>query len=289
LIDGNLIRLQTYEYNGDTFHHRAFMKTGDVADLPQLTFRNNVIAITDVNHGSYSSLQETWAVTVHSSNNYYLNLSDTPLPSNYPMPPAGWTVLQGQAARDYWALSRDTWIANHDGSEPLLPSHAGSDKLFGLDGNDVLDGGQGNDSLYGGLGSDFIDGSEGNDLIFGEAGGDFQRGGAGGDYMEGGAGNDDLLGNEGVDLLNGGLDEDDLWGGADTDVFRFAVMDQKTDVVHDFIVGQDRVSVTTGVSIDSVIASAFTTAGGSTLINVGDNTWHILDNVTGINAAWFDI
>jgi hypothetical protein len=122
LIDGNLIRLQTYEYNGDTFHHRAFMKTGDVADLPQLTFRNNVIAITDVNHGSYSSLQETWAVTVHSSNNYYLNLSDTPLPSNYPMPPAGWTVLQGQAARDYWAFSRDTWIANHVGSEPLLPS-----------------------------------------------------------------------------------------------------------------------------------------------------------------------
>jgi Ca2+-binding RTX toxin-like protein len=139
------------------------------------------------------------------------------------------------------------------------------------------------------LGSDFIDGSAGNDLIFGEAGGDFQRGGAGGDYMDGGAGNDDLLGNEGVDLLNGGLGEDDLWGGADTDVFRFAVMDQKTDVVHDFMVGQDRVSVTTGVSINSIIASAFTTAGGSTLINVGDNTWHILDNVTGINSGWFDV
>ena len=35
------------------------------------------------------------------SGNYYLNLSDTPFPSNYPLPPKGFTILQGQAARDF--------------------------------------------------------------------------------------------------------------------------------------------------------------------------------------------
>jgi Ca2+-binding RTX toxin-like protein len=155
-------------------------------------------------------------------------------------------------------------------------------------GNDVLDGDRGNDVLHGGDGSDFMDGSDGNDLMFGEAAGDFMRGGAGGDYMEGGAGDDDLYGNEGGDLLNGGLGSDDLWGGAGVDVFRFAATDQKTDVVHDFTVGEDRLSVTTGVSIDAVIASAITTAGGSTIINVGNSTFHIIDNVTGINHGWFE-
>ena len=37
------------------------------------------------------------------------------------MPGAGWTVLQGQAARDYWEDARDEWIDEQDGGAVAAP------------------------------------------------------------------------------------------------------------------------------------------------------------------------
>jgi hypothetical protein len=123
ILDGVLMRMKEYLYEGE-MTHESFIKTDSAtsgAVTPHLQYFNCVIAIEDVTHHSYRSLADAWKYQTAASGNYYLNLSDTPLPSNYPMPPAGWTVLQGQAARDYWNNARDTWIANHDGSDPPPP------------------------------------------------------------------------------------------------------------------------------------------------------------------------
>ncbi|MBO9502974.1 hypothetical protein J7346_14795, partial [Brevundimonas sp. A19_0] len=53
--------------------------------------------------------------------------------------------------------------------------------LFGLGGNDELQGGSGSDWLEGGAGDDFIDAGAGDDIIWGGAGADFIRSGAGAD------------------------------------------------------------------------------------------------------------
>ena len=123
-LDGVLLRLKPFLYEGE-MTHSAFIKTDSATPgtvTPHLRFTNNVIAIEDVNHHSYRSMLDAWAHTVQSSGNFFLNLSDSPLPSDYPKPPAGWTVLQGQAARDYWQNARAEWISNHaDGSSPSTP------------------------------------------------------------------------------------------------------------------------------------------------------------------------
>jgi hypothetical protein len=135
-LDGVLMRLTPFVYEG-MYTHASFVKTDSATPntvTPNLRFINNVIAIEDVNHRSYRSVSDAWEKqTADSTGNYYLNLSDTPLPADYPMPPAGWTVLQGQAARDYWNEARSTWIANHQGTDGT-PSD-GNAPTLDLDGS----------------------------------------------------------------------------------------------------------------------------------------------------------
>lgn len=122
-LDGVLMRMKSYVYEGE-LTHSAFIKTDSAtlgAVTPQLRFINNVFALEDVNHHSYRSMFDAWSHTIESRGNYFLNLSDTPLPAGYPTPPAGWTVLQGQAARDYWQNARASWITTHSGGSALPP------------------------------------------------------------------------------------------------------------------------------------------------------------------------
>ena len=191
LIDGVLLRLQSSLYEGE-MTHSAFIKTDSATDgtvTPNLRFVNNVFALEDVNHHSYRSMEDAWANTIESKNNYFLNLSDDPLPSDYPMPPSGWTVLQGQAARDYWAQARDGWISRHTGDTDLVAG-SGNDNLTGSGGNDSLDGFGGNDIVTGGAGNDLIDGGSGNDSLHGSGGNDNLTGGSGNDLIDGGADGD---------------------------------------------------------------------------------------------------
>lgn len=106
----------------------------------------------------------------------------------------------------------------------------GNDVLFGLGGNDHLDGGLGKDRLYGGAGNDVLDGGWGDDQLFGGADNDTLNGGdendtlegnAGQDTLNGGAGNDILIGGGDVDFLDGGDGNDQLKGGAGVDVYKF--------------------------------------------------------------------
>ncbi len=75
----------------------------------------------------------------------------------------------------------------------------GSNRIYGLDGND---------NLSGGLQADRLEGDNGNDTLSGDAGADSLLGGADNDTLTGGAGNDTLDGGTGNDLLNDAVGND---------------------------------------------------------------------------------
>jgi Ca2+-binding RTX toxin-like protein len=201
-VENTFIRLQSYLVNGEMSHGSIFkMNTDAPGTSPDLRIINSVFAIDDVTHNGLARLKLAWENVVESHGNVFLNLSDTPLPSNYPLPPAGFTILQGQAARDYWEKVEAAWLANHDGVGdldvtplPPLPGQApdptsdpapmptpipdpsstpppenrivgtsGIDKLFGTEGTDQILANAGSDFLYGRGGSDQLTGGAGKD------------------------------------------------------------------------------------------------------------------------------
>jgi hypothetical protein len=148
------------------------------------------------------------------------------------------------------------------------------DFLYGLEGNDRLDGGLGADKMFGGLGNDtfVVDNvgdqtvelsGEGADRVLsslswtladnienltltgdqsvdgvGNELNNLLTGNAANNRLEGGLGNDILVGGDGNDILIGGVGADILTGGGGADRFLFAVSSDlkvnKTDTVMDF-------------------------------------------------------
>lgn len=109
----------------------------------------------------------------------------------------------------------------------------------GTNRNDLLRGSQFNDRLRGRSGNDRLQGNTGNDLLDGEAGNDRLFGGKGRDLLRGGAGNDRMVGNTGNDILVGGVGQDTLSGGEGKDRLVFNTLNQGTDRIQGFAVGQD--------------------------------------------------
>lgn len=207
------MRNQSYLYEGEMTHGTPFkMDTGEAELAPDLRIFNSIIAIEDVNHLGYARLKLAWESVVESSGNVFLNLSDTPLPSNYPMPPAGFTVLQGQQARDYWEAAEALWRDNHDGSSfadvTPLPPLPGATTVTppppppptteptpseptpitptptptpAPTAGSTINGTKNADTLIGTAGNDVISGSYGADILNGKGGSDTLTGGNGGD------------------------------------------------------------------------------------------------------------
>lgn len=205
-LQNTFIRMETYLVNGEMSHGSPFKaNTAAPATTPDIRIINSVIAIEDVTHNGYARLKLAWENVVESSGNVFLNLSDTPLPSNYPMPPAGFTILQGQAARDYWEKVEAAWLANHDGNgdvavtplpplpgqspapapeptpEPTpapapapepSPTPTTTNKIVGTSGTDKLIGTAGSDQILANAGADYLYGKGGSDQLTGGAGKD---------------------------------------------------------------------------------------------------------------------
>lgn len=76
-----------------------------------------------------------------------------------------------------------------------------TNRIFGLDGSDLLKGGALDDQIDGGTGDDRIYGMTGNDTLLGGIGIDYLWGADGNDVLDGGVGNDLMDGGRGDDLF----------------------------------------------------------------------------------------
>jgi Ca2+-binding RTX toxin-like protein len=163
------------------------------------------------------------------------------------------------------------WAINGADVDPLATALAGSDTLnasdtpgnvlYGLDGNDLLNGGASNDELYGGAGDNTILGNGGNDILdasdssgsntlFGGDGQDYIAGGLGFDRVNGNVGADTIIGQSSVgdwlsggqnddvidasassgnNLINGNMGNDTIYGGSGADTLRGG---QNDDVIY---------------------------------------------------------
>ena len=183
-FDNVLIRMEEYLFKGEETHQSPFKVTGV---SPGMKIYDSVIAIENVNHVGQERLKLAWEKTIDASGNYFLNLSDEPLPKGYPLPPKGFTVLQGEAARAFWEDARSDWIAEHTGIEPAPEgTHVGGDAADTLKGSlddDVMLGGGGDDFLLALSGDDVVRGQNGDDILIGRVGADVLVGGLGKDLF----------------------------------------------------------------------------------------------------------
>lgn len=116
------------------------------------------------------------------------------------------------------AATTDRYWGNDENEE--INGHNGNDIIGGLGGNDLIDAGAGDDLVFGGDGNDVIRGGSGEDRLLGGSGDDQLFGGLEDDMLYGGQGSDTLFGDIGDDVLSG--DADDLLYGEDgADVLRF--------------------------------------------------------------------
>jgi Ca2+-binding RTX toxin-like protein len=99
-----------------------------------------------------------------------------------------------------------------------LTGDSRANRLFGLGGNDIIDGRAGDDVIVGGQDHDNLRGGDGNDNISGDDGDDTIRGDNGNDVLGGGAGVDNISGDSGDDMLSGADDNDTLDGGVGKDI-----------------------------------------------------------------------
>lgn len=104
------------------------------------------------------------------------------------------------------------------GCSHLEPPCSQGSFLFGLEGDDSLQGSTADDWIFGGEGNDEIMGADGNDKLFGGSRKDLLQGGFGGDFLYSGPGNDELYSGPGDDVLIGGKGSDyfDCGNGYDT-------------------------------------------------------------------------
>lgn len=107
----------------------------------------------------------------------------------------------------FTATNKDDWIYGMQGN----------DTIDGGDGKSYIYGGVGNDTLYGGKDADVLHGDLGNDILYGNAGDDTLYGGEGNDTLYGGDGKNILYGDAGDDYIYGGIGIDTIYGGVGND------------------------------------------------------------------------
>lgn len=210
----------------------------------------------------------------------------------------GWIADAGVALQN--ALKTDGFVfkggAGDDNFAPhidMVPAY-GTNILRGRGGDDTLVGGLGDDRISGGNGDDTLSDFGGQNVLFGRAGndtikfGDYSdesqgRGGKGDDTLISGAGDDWLFGGKGDDVLHGGSGDNHLRGGKGDDMFVFDQSDRGTNVISDFVDGQDML-VMQGINGFTEIEVLDTDAGS--IVSWGGNSEVLLQ---GVAAELIDV
>lgn len=107
ILENLLMRMELFSYKGRVTHGAMF-KVEDTS--PGLIIRNSVFAISDVDHAGQRRMKIAWGKVREASGNVLLNLTDTSLPPDYPLPPDGFEILEGAEARAYWERAAADWI-----------------------------------------------------------------------------------------------------------------------------------------------------------------------------------
>jgi Ca2+-binding RTX toxin-like protein len=127
-----------------------------------------------------------------------------------------------------------------DSADSINGYTAGSNRIYGLGGNDALTGYERDDLLDGGTGNDTLIGGDGNDNLLGGDGNDSLTGGIGNDTLIGGIGSDTMIGSQGSDTYilalgagNDTINDSDV-STTDVDIVKF------TDVPSTAVTSLDR-------------------------------------------------
>jgi hypothetical protein len=159
----------------------------------------------------------------------------------------------------------------------ILVGTSSSDKILGLEGNDLIFGAEEADQLLGNSGADTIYGHQGNDLIHGGSEADLLFGGQGDDVIFGDAGNDTIYGNKGTDILIGGEGEDLFVLEIGSGNFNITA----TDLIFDFNVAEDQIELKDGLTFEDLSLEG-TPAGDTAIIDI--NSGEILALLQGVNS-----
>ena len=196
-----------------------------------------IVSATGVDLGEYTREGTTYVI-------FDTSQDSQPAPSSPPQPIASTQAtpyhdkLYGSLFGDrLFGLGGNDTIDGGDGDDDIS-GDGGGDSLFGGNGSDILAGGNNNDTLFGGRGADFLNGGNNQDKLIGDAGQDTLVGGADNDRLEGGEGNDIL---NGIDPSNSQVqlgEQDTLVGGEGADLF---ILGDENKVYYD-----DRNSATEG-------------------------------------------
>lgn len=153
-----------------------------------------------------------------------------------------------------------TWTGTAASEHVIAYSNNGPVEMYGMGGNDILQGGNSADTL---------DGGAGDDLLMGRFGADQLIGGAGDDILHGGAGADVLTGGSGADTFVFAANNDD---------------DGSTDLVAGFEAGTDQIEFRYGATVTG--ATVLQSAGGIQTVQIDYDTQtgdgHILLTVFGV-------
>ena len=125
-----------------------------------------------------------------------------------------------------------------------------SNRIYGLNGNDHLEGGNE---------ADLLNGGDGNDILISHSGSDRLFGGSGDDELDGGYGDDDLNGGEGNDIF---YDEE----GSDTYLFSLG---SGIDIITDYYYLNDSVDIVSFTDVASTAVTSIERIGNELVINYG--------------------
>jgi len=141
----------------------------------------------------------------------------------------------------------------------------------------------------------------GNDTLNGEGGNDWMLGGDGNDTINGGSGRDRMFGQDGDDRLHGGAAEDRMEGGAGADVFVYTALSDRGDTITDFDAAEDSFDLSVmmtamGYAGADAVADGYLSvsqSGADTLVQIdadgGGNGFVTLANLENVTATEIDM